>query len=188
MKRILLLLALALALTSCFSIQPPKRPVAYLFPSVTTTQVLRVLQPRPCNALQVAAVLDEIDEQKHFRTAGLLNDEFAIIARGLTSRGYAELDARRTNCFYRWAAFNALSTGGLLVRLPLPKMPDGWKLPENAVCRTEHDANGYPVKVYTLPVPPTKNARAYLMYTVKHDGSEAWERLYVFPNWPEGTL
>ena len=100
--------------------KPPTRPVAYLFPTVTTMgDVQNYLKARPCTPEQIARVIDIVDEQRCFRTAGLLDADIAILARGLSTRGYAELDARRTRCPYRWAAFACLPQGSLMVRLPL---------------------------------------------------------------------
>ncbi len=121
MKRGLILLALLLA--SCATVKPPTRPVAYLFPTVTTMgDVQSTLKARPCTPEQITRVLDIVDEKHLFRSAGLLDADIAILARGISTRGYAELDARRTKCPYRWAAFACLPQGGLLVRLPLGQL------------------------------------------------------------------
>lgn len=91
-----LLSAVLLALCACKTVEPPKRPVAYLYPAVEPMSIMNKCTPREISPDGIRNALKEARALEILEKAGLQESEIALMARGISGKGYAELDARRT--------------------------------------------------------------------------------------------
>ncbi|NMA45814.1 MAG: hypothetical protein GX945_04560 [Lentisphaerae bacterium] len=112
-----------LLLAACHTVEPPLRPVAYLFPSVRTMAELEGLKAQDIAVADLAALLDEAGCGPLLRQVGLLDHELGIVARGLADRGYAELDARRSAGPIPWVTFAGMSDGRLEITAAFRHLP-----------------------------------------------------------------
>lgn len=117
------LLGVLLLLSACRTVEPPQRPVAYLFPSVRTMGALEGLQAQDIAVADLAALLDATGCGPLLRQVGLLDQELAIVARGLAKRGYAELDARRSSGPILWVTFAGMNGGHLEITAAFQHLP-----------------------------------------------------------------
>ena len=115
MKKSLVLLLTALFLCGCPTVKPPQRPVAYMYPTVMPMSALEACQPKTVSAQDVRALLAKASVLPLLEAEGLLAGDVDIVVRGLTKRGYAELDARRTSGNLQWVAVMSLEQGSLLL-------------------------------------------------------------------------
>ena len=115
MKKPLALLLTALFLCGCPTVKPPQRPVAYLYPTVMPMSALEACQPKVISPQEVRGLLEKVAVLPLLEAAGLQQGDVEIMARGLTKRGYAELDARRTSGNLQWVAVMSLEQGNLLL-------------------------------------------------------------------------
>ncbi len=115
MKKPLALLLTALLLCGCPTVKPPQRPVAYMYPTVMPMSALEACQPKPFSPQEVRGLLEKAAVLPLLEAEGLLSGDVEIMARGLTKRGYAELDARRTSGNLQWVAVMSLEQGNLLL-------------------------------------------------------------------------
>ena len=102
-------------LVGCESVQtPPQRPVAYMFPTVRTVQSTKGLTPQYCTKDRLVWALDTAGVGPALRRSGMLDMDYDVIVRGLSQRGFAEVDARRAvNTPFRWLTFSFLPEGRL---------------------------------------------------------------------------
>lgn len=84
---------------------PPGRPVAYMFPSVMSGRSLSLLRARPTTPAELSLRLEAMGLLAELRQAGMVDNELAILARGLGRRGYGELDCRRAEGSMRVVVF-----------------------------------------------------------------------------------
>ena len=99
-----------LFLVGCESVQtPPQRPVAYMFPTVRTVQSTEGLTPQHCTKDRLIWALNMAGIEHTLRRSGMLDMDYDVIVRGLSQRGFAEVDARRAiNAPFRWLTFSFL--------------------------------------------------------------------------------
>ncbi len=102
-------------LVGCETVQtPPQRPVAYMFPTVRTVQSTKGLTPQYCTKDRLVWALDTAGVGPALRRSGMLDMDYDVIVRGLSQRGFAEVDARRAvNTPFRWLTFSFLPEGRL---------------------------------------------------------------------------
>ena len=114
MKNLALTLGILL-LVGCESVQtPPQRPVAYMFPTVRTVQSTNGLTPQHCTKDRLIWALNTAGVGPALRRSGMLDMDYDVIVRGLSQRGFAEVDARRAaNTPFRWLTFSFLRNGRL---------------------------------------------------------------------------
>jgi len=103
-KSFLLLLS-TLFLFSCRTVQPPSQPVAGLYPTVDISRRLENLKPLSCSQEQLRSALQSIRIWDFLLSAGMKEEELALVSRGLAERGYAEIDARRATSPLSWVCF-----------------------------------------------------------------------------------
>lgn len=106
----------------CSSVQPPKRPVAYITPSVVPLSTMRDMKPVKADVQFVSALLEKSNLMPLLTEAGMRKLELSIVARGLSERGYAEIDCRKTNSILRWVSFSN-GINDLTVRASFSKCP-----------------------------------------------------------------
>ena len=114
MKKLALTLSFLL-LVGCESVQtPPQRPVAYMFPTVRTVQSTQSLTPQHCTKDRLIWALNTAGVGPALQRSGMLDMDYDVIVRGLSQRGFAEVDARRAvNTPFRWLTFSFLQSGRL---------------------------------------------------------------------------
>lgn len=123
MNKSSLAIVLLLLFAGCRTVEPPRRPVAYLFPSVRTMAEVQGMQRYGISLGELTAVLDQIGCGPLLRQAGLLDGELATIVRGLAHRGYSELDARRSPGTIQWLSFGGLPGGELEIVAGFRELP-----------------------------------------------------------------
>ena len=94
-------LAVAFALTACRTFRPPEKPVVSLFPTVFPAAVLDACVPASISGTRLRGLLRSFG----WTDVGVGSYEADLISRGLSRRGYAELDARRADIALRWLVF-----------------------------------------------------------------------------------
>ena len=97
--------AILLIAAGCTSVEPPKRPVAYVFPTIRTFESLEKLKPQKISTAKLRSWLELIGNEKELTQGGLLEEDLELVSLGLERSGYAELDARKTALSMRWIAF-----------------------------------------------------------------------------------
>lgn len=103
-KKILLLIPM-LFLFSCRTIQPPSRPVAGMYPTVDISRRLEDVKAIVVSETQVRQALISIRVWDLLISAGMVEAELSLVCRGLSERGYAEIDARRAASPLHWITF-----------------------------------------------------------------------------------
>ena len=91
----LLCVWMVLAWVSCVGVRPPKRPVAYIYPSVHTMAVISSLKPIQATMEDLRETLKRGEVYVDLMNAGLQEMDLDIVLRGLAKHGYAEIDARQ---------------------------------------------------------------------------------------------
>jgi hypothetical protein len=119
----LLLILAAGGGTGCRTVQPPKRPVANLFPTLIPMSSLESLQPHPATQEQIAGLLEQVGCLSLLRQAGMLDTELGVMARGISQRGYAEIDARRARTPLLWLAIARTVDGAWRLAAGFPEYP-----------------------------------------------------------------
>jgi len=89
-------------LAGCVGVKPPERPVAYLVPSLVPYSVMARCVPHKTSSQEVRGLLEQAGVLDSLLKAGMRDMELGIVARGLTSKGYAEIDCRKTAARVRW--------------------------------------------------------------------------------------
>lgn len=102
---------LLLLLSGCSSVEPPERPVAYVFPTVRSLDSLNGARERQVGTAQIAGWLARAGVYDDLRAAGMLQDELQLLARGLARNGYAELDLRKTPLDMKWLSLTTRQDG-----------------------------------------------------------------------------
>ena len=108
MKKYLLIV---LACVSCMGVKPPRRPVAYIYPSIHTMAEIAHLKPIQARPEEVREALKRGGVYEDLMAAGLLDMELGIVLRGLAKHGYAEIDARKCKGRVKLVAVSRINTG-----------------------------------------------------------------------------
>jgi DNA-binding protein H-NS len=87
-------------------------PLAFMFPTLYSPRILEDVTPTPTSAKNVESILRRFGLARDLRDAGMADRELEVIARGLSNRGYAELDARRADGRVRWVSFRGKTPNG----------------------------------------------------------------------------
>ncbi len=96
-------LAIALCICGCAGVQRPQRPLAYMYPSLMPMSALKAFHGRNTTSEQVKSLFEKAGLNQTLMAYGFLNSDYAILARGLAARGYAEIDARHCKkCPFKW--------------------------------------------------------------------------------------
>jgi len=140
MKKPIALLLIAVFLCGCPTVKPPQRPVAYMYPTVMPMSALEACQAKTVSAQDVRGLLEKANVLSLLEAEGLLAGDVDIMVRGLTKRGYAELDSRRTNGNLQWVAVMSLEQGSLLLC--------GFKKTPPKECRFSAEINDKKAKSY----------------------------------------
>ena len=114
----LVLLAIGWLSAGCRTpFEPPTRPIANLYPTVYPSTILGEVKPGAVPLRRLGELLQETGLLAPLTVAGMWRQELETVVRGLAHRGYAEIDARRSDCRVRWVVFRlqTLSTGLCLV-------------------------------------------------------------------------
>ncbi|MBP5671105.1 MAG: hypothetical protein J6X49_01825 [Victivallales bacterium] len=136
MKKATLFLSLLL-LVGCETVQtPPKRPVAYLFPTVRTVRSMQGLTPQHCTKDRLNWALNTAGVGLTLQRSGMLDMDYDVIVRGLSQRGFAEVDARRANAPFRWLTFSFLPDGRLEIMACFRHRPVEFITPGMVVVKT----------------------------------------------------
>ena len=104
--------SILMAGAGCISRPRDRIPVAFLFPTLYSTQILDQVTPFSISAMRLGDLLDRLGVGRELRRAGLSERELAVVSRGLRSRGYAELDARKSAVGVRWVSFRGERASG----------------------------------------------------------------------------
>lgn len=139
----ILIVCLSFLQFSCSTVKPPVRPVAYMFPSVMPASSMA--HCHPCNvsfdkiemALEQAHIMDDL--KKH----GMRDDELFILARGISKRGYGEVDARRSGGEIVWVAVFGVSDEEICVVTAFREKPAQPIWPDGDAELVEIDADAY---------------------------------------------
>ena len=135
MKKHALVIVLLL-LAGCETVQtPPQRPVAYMFPTVRTMQSTAGLAPRHCTRNRIRWALDTAGLGLPLKRSGMLDMDYDVVVRGLSQRGFAEIDARRAHAPFRWLTFSFLSDGNLEIMACFRRCPVDFITPGMASVR-----------------------------------------------------
>lgn len=122
-RHVLVVLTL-LACSACRTPQAPPRPLANMYPSLEPAAILETLQPRPIAADWLRQQLAALDLDRQLQLSGFPDHDWALLARGLSRRGYAEIDARKTGSPLRWITFRApAGTRQLIVTAAFDALP-----------------------------------------------------------------
>ena len=96
-------LAIALCVSGCTGVQRPQRPLAYMYPSLMPMSALKAFHERKTASEQVKSLFEKAGLNQTLVAYGFLDNDYAILARGLSARGYAEIDARHCKkCPFKW--------------------------------------------------------------------------------------
>lgn len=182
------ILALALLACGCQRFTPPLQPNVSLFP---TAFPVRILDQSAATELPVASlrqVFAHTGWEDGLGSFGLSESNAELLARGLRQRGYAELDARRTEGSIRWIVLRVLpgnqallATAGYERRPPKAHLA-GTELTQPAQVNTRFDAYNYPITVHSW-----QGLRANVPMTVEHvmpvvkGREEYWEIRHLIP-------
>ena len=125
-------------LVGCESVQtPPQRPVAYMFPTVRTVQSTSGLTPQFCTKDRIDWALNKAGIGPALQRSGMLDMDYDVIVRGLSQRGYAEIDARRAaNMPFRWLTFSFLPDKRLEILACFRQKPVDFITPGMVVVRS----------------------------------------------------
>jgi len=142
-KRFLPLIAM-LFLFSCRTVQPPSQPVAGMYPTVDISRCLEELKAFTCTEDMLRAALQSIRVWDLLLKAGMKEEELSLVRRGLSERGYAEIDARRAASPLHWVSFaspdgNKLEISAAFLQTPPPTCRQGImleKTPHRQASRT----------------------------------------------------
>ena len=104
---------------------------------------LEACQPKAVSAQDMRSLLAKAAVLPLLEAEGLLAGDVDIMVRGLTKRGYAELDARRTSGNLQWVAVMSLEQGSLLLC--------GFKKLPPKECRFGAEINDKKAKSYVEP-------------------------------------
>ena len=97
---------MALLLASCATVQPPQRPVAYIYPSLVPMSAIQACRPTQLDEAAVRKLLEQSRTLSILESAGLQQSEISILVRGIAKHGYAELDARRSKSIISWLSIS----------------------------------------------------------------------------------
>lgn len=96
-------LAILLCISGCAGVQRPQRPLAYMYPSLMPMSALEAFCGRNTTSEQVKSLFEKAGLNQTLVAYGFLDSDYAILARGLSARGYAEIDARHCKkCPFKW--------------------------------------------------------------------------------------
>jgi hypothetical protein len=123
LQKMSLLLLAVICLSACKTVQPPAYPVANMFPTVDITAKLDILQPCIVSSEQLQSAMQNMHIWQLLQTAGLPAAEMSIVVRGLSERGYAEIDARRASSPLIWVSFTSPEKNKLFIRAGFAKIP-----------------------------------------------------------------
>ncbi len=176
MKKPIALLLTAVLLCGCPTVKPPQRPVAYMVPTVMPMSALEACQPRTVTAQDVRGFLEKAKVLSLLEAEGLLVGDVDIMVRGLTKRGYVELDSRRTSGNLQWVAVLSLEQGSLLLcgfkTLPPKECRFGAEISDNkAKSYLERDTYGR-AKLVTEYATETPGV---VLRSVQHGEKTHWE-------------
>ena len=180
-SRIVYLAFISLILCSCHSVKPPQRPVAYLYPTVMAMSELEDCKARATTPQLARELLEKASVLSLLNAEGMLPGDLEIMARGLTKRGYAELDARRTDGNLQWVAILALDHGFLILcgfrKLPPPAARfDAVISDDQSHTYYEHDTYG---RIRTITKYPSAHSNVILR-RVRVNGKTHWEtRVFI---------
>lgn len=145
-KTIPVLAIACIVVTSCTSLTPPRRPVAYLYPTLVSMSEISTFNARPTTVENVKLFLKRAAVMDILTLAGLRDLDIDILARGLSTRGYAEIDSRNSKCLVRWVSI-AYDQGKTIVKcgfLELPPAPCRYDIvPDEAAITPQTSRNVY---------------------------------------------
>lgn len=134
---------LALLLCGCLSFRTPfSPPVSCLFPTVVPMRALQELKPRQTADSEIKELLRQQGLLKALLEAGMRESTLKEVARGLSERGYAEIDSRRARCPILWVSLAFPSDGQTRMTYATTQAP---KLPRTTPLEwTSSDSKGKP--------------------------------------------
>jgi len=94
-------------LSGCLSV-PSRPPYIGMFPSLHAAGTLNEVKPYKIDATRVQELLRTAGIDVSLGEFRLKEDDFRLLARGLSRHGYAEIDARRSASQVRWAVLKSL--------------------------------------------------------------------------------
>ncbi|MBQ7177411.1 MAG: hypothetical protein IJS08_08355 [Victivallales bacterium] len=96
-------LAIVLCICGCNGVQMPQRPLAYMYPSLMPMSALKAFHGRNTTSDEVKSLFEKVGLNQTLVAYGFLDSDYAILAKGLEARGYAEIDARHCRkCPFKW--------------------------------------------------------------------------------------
>lgn len=95
----------------CSTVEPPTRPVAYVFPTVRSLDSLSAIEERDVTEEQVRGWLARSGVYNELLHSGLQDEDCQLLVRGLVRGGYSELDARKAALSLKWLSISCLSDG-----------------------------------------------------------------------------
>ena len=114
-------LVLVLCICGCTGVQKPQRPLAYMYPSLMPMSALKSFHGRTTASGEVKSLFVKAGLNDTLVAYGFLDNDYAILAKGLTARGYAEIDARHCKkCPFRWLYISFGESGVQIVLRPQP--------------------------------------------------------------------
>ena len=103
MRAMALFAFMSFCICGCSGVQRPERPLAYMYPSLMPMSALKSFHGRATDASQVKLLLETAGLGDTLAAYGFVESDFSVLARGLSTRGYAEIDARHCRkCPLKW--------------------------------------------------------------------------------------
>ena len=100
----------------CGGVRPPDRPVAYMYPSLMPMSALASYHRHATSQEQARALLEKAGMDGLLAAYNFLESDYSVLARGLSSRGYCEIDGRNcSSCPLRWLYIAFTEKEALLV-------------------------------------------------------------------------
>lgn len=135
-KKNLLLIPLLL-LFSCRTVLPPNQPVAGMYPTVDISRRLEKFKKLEVSEEQIRQALISIRVWDLLISAGMAETELSLVCRGISERGYAEIDARKAASPLHWVCFASpdgkkLEISAAFMEIPPPSCRQGIMLEKTA--------------------------------------------------------
>ena len=112
-----LLTSMLFILAGCTTVEPPQRPVAYVFPTIRDMSSLDDVIERDVTVQDIHGWLARAGIYDELRAGGITDDDWQLLVRGLRRGGYAELDLRKTRVDFRWITLSCLKSGTIEVMI-----------------------------------------------------------------------
>ena len=119
-----LCMLVGICVCGCCGVKPPKRLLAYMYPSLMPMSALKSYTKRPTEAHQARLLLKNAGMEELLAAYGFLDSDYSVLARGLSARGYCEIDGRNCRkCPLKWLYISFGEESAQIVM----RIDSGWK-------------------------------------------------------------